>query len=92
MKFPKELILTPYNFFAWKNNVDLHIRSKGLYRLTMATMIKPTSSIEKSKYLNRMDEACGTICSPISPELLFHISSCKTPNEVWTTMEGLFGK
>jgi hypothetical protein len=39
-----------------------------------------------------MDEALGTICSLISPDLLFHISSCKTPNEVWTTMEGLFGE
>jgi hypothetical protein len=39
-----------------------------------------------------MDEAYGTICSLISPKLLFHISSCKTPNEVWTTMEGIFGK
>jgi hypothetical protein len=28
----------------------------------------------------------------MSPELLFHVSSCKTPNEIWTTMEGLFGK
>jgi hypothetical protein len=54
--------------------------------------IEPTSSIEKSKYLNRMDEAFGTICNLVSPELLFHISSCKNPNESWTTMEGIFGK
>jgi hypothetical protein len=54
--------------------------------------IEPKSSIEKSKYLNRMDEAFGTICSLISPELLFRISSCKTPNEAWTTMERVFGK
>jgi hypothetical protein len=39
-----------------------------------------------------MDEAFRTICSLISPDLLFHISSCKTPNEAWNTMEGLFGK
>jgi len=39
-----------------------------------------------------MDEAFITICSLISPDLLFHISSCKTPNESWTTLEGLFGK
>jgi hypothetical protein len=51
-----------------------------------------TSSIEKTKYLNRMDEAFETICSLISLDLLFHISSCKTPNEAWTTLEGLFGK
>jgi hypothetical protein len=39
-----------------------------------------------------MDEALGTICSLISPDLLFHISSCKTPNEAWKNLEGLFGK
>jgi hypothetical protein len=54
--------------------------------------IEPKSSIEKSNYLNRMDEAFGTICSLISLELLFHISSYKTLNEALTTMEGIFGK
>jgi hypothetical protein len=39
-----------------------------------------------------MDEVLRTICSLISPDLLFHISSCKTPNETRTTLEGLFGK
>jgi hypothetical protein len=51
-----------------------------------------TPAIEKSKSLNQMDEAFGTICNLISPKLLFHISSCKTPNEAWTTMKGIFGK
>jgi hypothetical protein len=58
----------------------------------MNTETEPTSSIEKSRYLNRMDEAFGTICSLIFYELLFHISSCKSPNEAWTTMQGNFGK
>jgi hypothetical protein len=92
MEFPKEFILTPYNLFAWKEKMIMHLRRRGLYRLTMNTKIEPTSAIEKSKYLNQMDEAFGTICSPISLELLFHISSCKTPNESWTTMEEIFGK
>jgi hypothetical protein len=56
------------------------------------TDTKLTSAIEKSKYLNHMDEALRTICSLISLDLLFHIYSCKTPNEAWTTLEGLFGK
>ena len=60
--------------------------------LTLNTHTKLTSAIEKSKYLNRMDEALRTICSLIYPDLLFHISSCKTPNEAWTILEGLFGK
>jgi hypothetical protein len=58
----------------------------------MGTNTEPISAIEKSKYLNQMDEAYGTICSLISPELLFRISSYKNPNEVWTAMEGIFGK
>jgi hypothetical protein len=39
-----------------------------------------------------MDEAFGTICSLISLELLFHISSCITPNDAWNTMEEIFCK
>jgi hypothetical protein len=39
-----------------------------------------------------MDETLETICSLIYPDLLFRISSCKNPNEVWTILEGLFGK
>jgi hypothetical protein len=53
---------------------------------------EPTSAIEKSKYFNCMDEAYSLICMSISPTLLFHIESSTTPNKVWTTLEGLFGK
>jgi hypothetical protein len=52
MEFPKEFILTPYNYFAWKERMIMHLRSRGLYRLTMNTETKPTSSMEKYKYLN----------------------------------------
>jgi hypothetical protein len=81
MEFPKEFIITPYNFFAWKKKMIVHIQSRGLYKLIMDTETEPISAIEKSNYLNQMDEVFGTICSLISLELLFHISSCKTPNE-----------
>jgi hypothetical protein len=81
MEFPKEFILTPYNLFEWKEKMVMHIQRIVLYRLTMNTETKLTSAIEKSKYLNQMDEAFRTICSLIFPDILFHISSCKTPNE-----------
>jgi hypothetical protein len=92
MDFPKEFILTPYNYFAWKERIMINIRTRGFYRLTLNSYTKSTSSIEKSKYLNQMDEALGTICNLISHNILFHISSCKTPNESWTNLEGIFGK
>jgi hypothetical protein len=28
----------------------------------------------------------------ISTDLWFHVAACKTPNEIWTTLESLFGK
>jgi hypothetical protein len=87
MDFKKEFIITPYNYFSWKDKISI-----GLYRLTLNIDTEPSSAIEKSKYLNRMDEALETICSLIYPNLLFHISSCKTPNEAWNTFGGLFGK
>jgi hypothetical protein len=52
MEFPKEFILTLYNFFAWKDKMIMHIRSRGFYRLTMNTKTRPTPAIEKSNYLN----------------------------------------
>jgi hypothetical protein len=90
MDFQKEFNLTPYNYFAWKEKIAIHRQTRGFYRLTLNTNIELTSTIEKSKYLNRMDEALKTICNLISPDLPFHISSSKTPNEAWNTLEGLF--
>jgi hypothetical protein len=37
MKFPKEFILTPYNLFAWKENMIMHLQGRGIYMLTMNT-------------------------------------------------------
>jgi hypothetical protein len=45
MEFPKEFILTPYNFFAWKEKMIMNLRSRGLYMLTMNTETEPTSTI-----------------------------------------------
>jgi hypothetical protein len=38
-----------------------------------------------------MDEAYGLICMSMSPDLLFRIDACTTPNEIWIGLEGLFG-
>jgi hypothetical protein len=58
----------------------------------MATEVEPTSTIKKNRYLNHMDEAYDLICMSMSPELLFHIEACTTPDEIWTKLEDLFGK
>ena len=89
---PTKVTLTPFNYFKWKTNITLLLRSKGLYRVTMGTETEPTSTAKKIKYFNKLDEKIGLICLSISRELLFHVSGATTPDAVWTTLEGLFGK
>jgi hypothetical protein len=57
----------------------VHLQGRGLYKLTMDTETKPTSAIEKSKYLNRIDEAFGTICSLIFLKSYLTYRSVKPP-------------
>jgi hypothetical protein len=44
-EFPKEFILTPYKFFAWKEKMIMNILIRGLYRLTMNIEVEPKSSL-----------------------------------------------
>ena len=53
------VLLSPFNFFDWKEEMVIQLRSKGLYRVTMGTKVEPNSAIEKAKYFNRLDEAYG---------------------------------
>jgi hypothetical protein len=58
----------------------------------MVTETKPTSTLEKTTWVNCKDEATRILFQLISIDLWFHVSTCKTPNGIWTTLEGLFGK
>ena len=39
-----------------------------------------------------MDEAYEILCLIISPNLLFNVDTCKTPNDVWTKLKDFLGK
>ena len=86
------VLLTPFNHFEWKAEMVIQLRSKGLYKVTMGTETEPNSAVDKSKYFNRLDEAFGMLCLSNSRDLLFHVDSLTTPNEVWLKLESLFGK
>ena len=86
------ILLTPFNLFEWKVEMVIQLRYKGLYIVTMGIEVEPNSAVEKAKYFNRLDEAYGLLCPSISRELLFHINSLTTPDEVRFKLESLFGK
>ena len=61
----------------------IQLRSRGLFKFTLGTKTELNSIIEKFMFFNRMDEAFGMLCLSISRDLLFHVDSLTTPNEVW---------
>ena len=50
------------------------------------------SIIDKSRFMNKKDEAFRFLCLSISWDLLFHVSGLKTPKEIWDKLEILCGK
>ena len=58
----------------------------------MGREMKPHHPPEKNKFLNRLDEAFGFLCTHISRDLLFHHEGLETTKEVWKKLEFLFGK
>ena len=79
----QRIILTPFNFFEWKDEMEILLREKVLYRVFMDTKADPNAAAEKIKWHNRRDEANGLLCLSISRDLLFHLDSLTSPNEVW---------
>ena len=85
-------ILTPFNYIVWREDMQIDLCNKGLYRMKMGRELEPQWYVEKSKFLNRLDESFDFMCIQIYKELLFHLEGLRNPKEVWDNIESLFGK
>ena len=88
----QKIILTPFNFFEWKDEIEIFLRVKGIYMVTMETEAEPNAAAEKIKWHNRRDEAYGLLCLSISRDLLFHLDGLTSSNEAWENLIDIFGK
>ena len=76
----QKIILTPFNLFEWKDEMEIFLRAKGQYRVTMEIGANPNATVEKIKWHNRRDEAYGLLCLSISIDLLFHLGGLTSLN------------
>ena len=53
------IILNPFNHFEWKEMMEILMRSKGLFRVTMEIEFDPNAASQKIKWHNRRDQAYG---------------------------------
>ena len=77
------IILTPFNYFEWKTRMEIMMRSKGLFRVTMETEAEPNAVAKNIKWHNMRDKAYSLLCLSISRDLLLHLDGLTSPNEVW---------
>ena len=87
----QKIILTPFNFFEWKFEMEILLREKCLYSVTMETEANTNTTTEKIQWHNRRDEVYGLLCLSISRDLLFHFDGLTSCNEVWENIEEIFG-
>ena len=72
--------------------MHMSLRNKGMFRMTMEREVEPQQYVEKSKFLNQLDEASSFMCIHISMNCMFHLEGLKTLKEAWDKIEYLFGK
>ena len=42
--------LTPFNYHQWKEDMEIQLHSKGLYRVTMDIEIETNHVVDKARY------------------------------------------
>ena len=67
------IILTPFNYFEWKAQMDILMRRKCLFIVKMETKVDPNIVEENINWYNRRDEGYGLLSLNISRDLLFHL-------------------
>ena len=88
----QKIILTPFNLFEWKVEMEILLRVKGHYKVTMETEVEPNVASNKIKFYIRRDESYGLLCLSISRDLLLHLDGLTSPNEVWEKLVDISGK
>ena len=73
-------ILTPFNYFDWRIDMQVSLRNKGFFRIILEREVEPHHLGEKNKFMNPLDEAFGYLCTHISRYLLFHLEGLRTPS------------
>ena len=84
--------LTPFNYHQWKEDMEVLLRLKELFRLTEEVEAVPILNHDKEKYLNMLNESHGYLFSLVSRDLRFHIQGLNTPKDIWDKLASFFDK
>ena len=60
--------ITPFNYHQWKEDMEVLLCTKKLFRLTEETEAVPILNHDKEKYLNKLDDTHGYSFSSVSQD------------------------
>ena len=63
------------------------LRKLGLFRMTMGRETKPQQYVVKNKFLNKLDESFGFMCTHMSQDILFYLEGLRNQKEAWDKLE-----
>ena len=63
--------LNSFNYYEWKSHIEILLRNKDLYRVTIALEIEPNAVAKKARWHNRKDEAYGFLCLSLSLSITY---------------------
>ena len=72
--------------------MEIQLRARGLYRVTMDIEEEPTHVLDKARFFNKKDKAFDFLCLSISEDIIFHLLGLKTLKEIWDQLSSLYGK
>ena len=72
--------------------MQVSLRNKGYFGIIIGREVEPYHPVERNKFVNRLKEAFGNLCTHISKYLLFHLEGLRNPREYWEKLKGFFGK
>ena len=55
-------LLTHFHYHQWKEDMEMQLHSKRLYRATMGIEVEPIHYVDKENYWNKLDEAYECLC------------------------------
>ena len=68
---PTPRILTTSNYIDWRIDMQMALHKHGYHRIVLGREVDPLHPIEIKKFLDRLDEAFGYLCTYISRDHLF---------------------
>ena len=82
--------LNSKNYSTWKFKLTHYLIAKDLWGVVDGSETEPTEATVKAQYEKKLKQAMSLIVFSVSDNLMYLITTCKSPKEAWDILQGHF--